>query len=412
MGYGANLFGATSTFGATSFDIGSDLINSLDFLGYNASHIIINNLLNQFYSSKEDHNLTCTDTFNGTTIAESAEKVEIHQIWGILGILIMFLPGIASILPFLFSTIKRGRNLHTIVIVIAMFMFPFTLLWVVALLLICSVFNLKIDIGRKLDFEILEFNQDLGTMCIGNEALFESFPQILLQLFTIAYGNDSTIVQKITILGSFFLLARIGIVFDLVMENKVLTFKDTMIHTITRLPVCVTTIAFRVLSFTLTLIFLRKWAVIPICILFLEILIITHMRYQNVKDSELRFWAIWFTSFSNLAVLNVYSIADKLMDKGEKPSGKCCRNFIILQTVISFVHHTLVLVSIMALAMYHPEYLQQAQFDRLILKPDGVNFFYAFGTTYAFGILSSILCLNLSQKVSMSEKKDQNYTAT
>ena len=120
MGYGANLFGATSTFGATSFDIGSDLINSLDFLGYNASHIILNNLLNQFYSSKEDHNLTCTDTFNGTTIAESAEKVEIHQIWGILGILIMFLPGIASILPFLFSTIKRGRNLHTIVIVIAM----------------------------------------------------------------------------------------------------------------------------------------------------------------------------------------------------------------------------------------------------------------------------------------------------
>ena len=185
-----------------------------------------------------------------------------------------------------------------------------------------------------------------------------------------------------------------------------------MILTISVLPVYVTTIVFRVLAFTLTLIFLREWAIIPICILYLQILIVTYMRYKNVNDSILRFWAIWFTSFSNLAMLNMYSIADKLMVKSDKQCVKCCQTFIILLTAINFVHHTLVLVSIMALTIYYPEYLQQGQFYRLVLKPDGINFFFAFGTTYALGILSSILCFNLSQKVSMSKQKDQGYETT
>ena len=413
MGYGANLFGATSTFGATFFDLGSDLINSLDFLGYNVSQILLDNLLNTFYSSKEDHNLTCIDMFNGTSRAESADNEEIHKIWGALGILIMFLPGIVSIPPCLFLTIKKGKCLYGIASLIALLMCPLTVLGSVALVLICCAFSWKIDISQwTMGYEILEVDQELGLMYMGGEALFESFPQIVLQVFTIAYGNDSTIVQKITIVGSFFLLARTSILFDLVMRKKVLSFKDTMILTISVLPVYVTTIVFRVLAFTLTLIFLRKWAIIPICILYLQILIVTYMRYKNVNDSILRFWAIWFTSFSNLAMLNMYSIADKLMVKSDKQCVKCCQTFIILLTAINFVHHTLVLVSIMALTIYYPEYLQQGQFDRLVLKPDGINFFFAFGTTYALGILSSILCFNLSQKVSMSNQKDQGYATT
>ena len=40
MGINTNLLNALSTFLSSSFDVGSDLINSLDFMGYNASETI------------------------------------------------------------------------------------------------------------------------------------------------------------------------------------------------------------------------------------------------------------------------------------------------------------------------------------------------------------------------------------
>ena len=274
MGFGANLFSAATTFSASSFDIGSDLVNSLDFLGHNASRTISES----FYLR---HKLTPMDIINETIRANSQEISNLHQIWGALGISIMFFPGIIKIpLPLVY--LMHGRNwlketlkdfdvradkksrrvesyffqvTHMLVCPIAIFLGSFSAL--------CKAF-----LGKSSEV------QKASTVMVGHEAFFESFPQILLQCFTIAYGYDTTIMQWVTIFASFILLARVSIAYDLVWKG--LGFKDTMIETAKLLPAHVTTIMFRVSAFTITMVYLREWAIIPILVLYLEILAITY----------------------------------------------------------------------------------------------------------------------------------------
>ena len=53
-------------------------------------------------------------------------------------------------------------------------------------------------------------------------------------------------------------------------------------------------------------------------VLYLELLIIMYIRYQNVKDPAIRFRAIWYKSISKLAVLNVYTPVDTTMDENDR----------------------------------------------------------------------------------------------
>ena len=94
MGFGAEVFSATTTFCASNFDIGSDSINSLDFLGYNVSRTLSDQLPKSFFLR---HNLTPVGMFDETNEADSKEIYDVHRIWGVLGILIMFLPGFVAI---------------------------------------------------------------------------------------------------------------------------------------------------------------------------------------------------------------------------------------------------------------------------------------------------------------------------
>ena len=94
MGFGADLFSIASTFCSSIFDIGSDLINSLDFLGHNVSTTMTDGL-SRFIHLR--HNLTPVDMFDETSKAGSQEIYDVHQIWGALEILIMFIPGVIDI---------------------------------------------------------------------------------------------------------------------------------------------------------------------------------------------------------------------------------------------------------------------------------------------------------------------------
>ena len=394
MGFFAKLFSATSTLGASSFDIGSDLINSLDFLGYNISRTISDTLSSSFHTLEEDRNLTFLDIINGTSTIRSLENYEKHAIWGFLGISIIFLPGIIAIPPIMYYAMNNQKH-HSVIYFFGLLFYPITLI-LISFGSVCRSFG-----GRG------TLLIETSMMMVGNEAFFESFPQILLQCFTICYGYEVTTVQKVAIFASFVMLARIAIVYDLLMQQKELSFKGTMIHTIKILPAHVTTIIFRVFAFTLEMVFLRGWATIPIFVLYLEMLVITYVRYKNVKDPGNRFMSFWLVPISNLAVLSVYNIGDMTMDKKDEPSKESSRRFIRLSSIITFVHHSMVLVSIILLSLHHPDYLQQAQFERLILKPGGCHFFYAFGVTLSLGFYSLVLCLYLSKKVLVVKDEDK-----
>ena len=106
MGFGAEVFSATTTFCASNFDIGSDLINSLDFLGYNVSRTLSDSLSSYLYSR---HNLTPVRIFDETNNTDPREIYDVHRIWGALGILIMFFPGFVMI-PLALAYLIHGRN--------------------------------------------------------------------------------------------------------------------------------------------------------------------------------------------------------------------------------------------------------------------------------------------------------------
>ena len=400
MGFGADLFSLTSTFCTSVFDIGSDLINSLDFLGHNVSRTL-SDCFSKSKSFDLPDNFTHVGMLNETNKADSGEVYDVHQVWGTVGIFIMFLPGIINI-PVFLVYLMNGRNMFkelrdefgvradTNSKKCEFLMFDICNMWFYPIVVIFGSFTALCKAFRGNASEYVK----VGTVVVGLEAFYESFPQILLQCFVIFYGYEVTTVQKVTIFTSLFMLARVAIVYDFLWKR--LSFKDTLINTAILFPAHATTIMFRVSAFTMTMVFLRGWAVIPIFALYLEMLAISYVKDQSVPDPITRFRLIWYRSLGNLAVLNVYSLMETHMDHKEKIR---CRNFIIFSTIITFVHHVIVMTLIILLTFYSPEHFQHERFEKLIVKPGGNLFFYAFGVTYALGISSLALCLHLSVRV-------------
>ena len=122
----------------STFDITSDLVNSLDFLGHNASAKIVGATFgtsgastnNNGTTSLHPHNTTVVHNpkckfFNGsitnfsenniatfndqienylnTNFVCSSEEVDAHVVWGALGIAIMFVPGLVSMIMYIFN---------------------------------------------------------------------------------------------------------------------------------------------------------------------------------------------------------------------------------------------------------------------------------------------------------------------
>ena len=81
-----NLIKSLFSFLTSMFDVVSDVVNSMDFLGYNASHAVTSNTFLQHLRGKSTNN-----NISGE-----------NTIWGIVGMVIIFLPGIITLPPTLF----------------------------------------------------------------------------------------------------------------------------------------------------------------------------------------------------------------------------------------------------------------------------------------------------------------------
>ena len=91
------LFGKqTFTFTTSLFDVVSDLINSLNFLGFYNSSMDEKLIAKKeyLYSCNLSHTINISNSCNVTVITSYEETEEIHQTWGIISIFLMFLPGI------------------------------------------------------------------------------------------------------------------------------------------------------------------------------------------------------------------------------------------------------------------------------------------------------------------------------
>ena len=286
LGLGKQIF----TFGSTGFDIGSDIANSLNFLG------VFNNDTYNDVTPLRSINLTYASTTHSTMpLSANNEMINCGTmdqredvIWGVLSLLVVFLPGAILGMDFILSYGWCGSDwcrwclsfLMMPVIPLFSVVFPgFVLLMpLIAIFQICR--------KKKVDQQY----QTMITQYIGMESSMESTSQLLLQLFTLLNGYPSTLLQKVTMVASFFQIARCSILSDIemkieTMKGKALTFKESLIETIYRLPLYASTIIFRIVSLCLAMAYLRYYSIIPMTFLFVIQTIITWERYKK-QDYE------------------------------------------------------------------------------------------------------------------------------
>ena len=121
---------------------------------------------------------------------------------------------------------------------------------------------------------------------------------------------------------------------------------------------------------------------------------------SDVKNKVIRFQATHFMSFSNLAVVNTQN-ADN--EEDEKASDEKTATFIRRSSILTFCHHTTLLVILMCLGEFQPEYFQE-QFNGVVLLPkNGKEFFYLPGFIILLGFYSIILSLHTVDKVARLE---------
>ena len=353
---------------ASVFDITTDLRNSMDFLRYN-----VTNEGNQ-----------------GNRTIERSDPV-----WTAVGIGIVFLPGLLSI-PLFFTTAITNRSWKgALAALILSLFYPITLI-VVQLLMLLIACTGRGGNGKNKGI------QGVAMTMVGLEAFWESFPQMVLQVCTLLYGYPITPIQRVTIITSFILLAKTSISYDMMMTTSDLTLNETVKHILKTMPCYFTTIVSRVLSISLTISYLRIWSIVPITILFLELVLLSYRRYSKQKDRTNWdiFFSVYYSSLCNIGGINANNFSDAIRaeEKGVTDEElEASTWFIKLSSVITFLHHTAVLVTIVLVSWYHEGYLAQDQFEDLLVKKEEFFWFenlnWVFGGTILLGFYGMVLSL-------------------
>ena len=353
---------------ASVFDITTDLRNSMDFLRYN-----VTNGSNQ-----------------GNGIIERSDPL-----WTGIGIGIVFLPGLLSI-PLFFTTAITNRSWKgAIAALILSLCYPITLIAVQLLMLLIACTG-RGGNGKNRGI------QGVAMTMVGLEAFWESFPQMVLQVCTLLYGYPITPIQRVTIITSFILLAKTSISYDMMMTTSDLPLNETIKHILKTMPCYFTTIVSRVLSISLTISYLRIWSIVPITILYLELVLLSYRRYSKQKDRTNWdiFFSVYYSSLCNIGGINANNFSDAIRaeEKGVTDEElEASTWFIKLSSVITFLHHTAVLVTIVLVSWYHEGYLAQDQFGDLLVKKEEFFWFenlnWVFGGTILLGFYGMVLSL-------------------
>jgi len=124
----------TLTFSSSLFDVASDVINSLNFLGYSTE---FRSVLGNVTTESENTTLNCNDSIVCNPIFQISlrEHDDVHQIWGIIGLALIFLPGIVGGSGFVVATSYKaisGRSCKyfgiSLLFLLMSIIFPFAFL--------------------------------------------------------------------------------------------------------------------------------------------------------------------------------------------------------------------------------------------------------------------------------------------
>ena len=330
-------------------DLSSDILNALDmiFAGSWKKWDDCPAILKDFFSICSTHNYS----------SKSLERITC----GYVSLAIVILPGVIKALKNLAKHVKNQeyRKIPTIIFYLP---YPLYILFI-QLRALCRPKN------EKYQHSLIRG--------LSMEAFYESFPQLVLQLLTIIYRYPNSTIQNISIIFSFVQLAKTVMLLD---SSKPKLFEhkryqtdieegatnaeednqskehccsracETLMNGIKYIfwimPLYVTSVLYKVAAFTLTIAYLRLWSCATMLLLIIELVVLA-------KCSGLGDCASWmYPVFSNFFIVNIggVDIEQKEKEKTIKDMNKMYK-FAKRSVILSFFHHTLVLISIIWLVL-------------------------------------------------------------
>ena len=333
-----NIVSTLWTLASSSYDIVTDSVSAYNYLtGVN----IANNV----------SELSATQNNSGNPLLpEGNSDVEkeyqgVHTRWGSFMIVILFLPG-------LFWACKprlKGVKNAPLKRLMGLF-FPFFTIGygIYVLINIC----LKRPIKQK-----EKIKKRLALIC-ACEGLFECFPQIIFLSYTFTFTSTHiSLASKLQVIGSVVLLAKGIIDFDMVSGDvKITTTKGWILYLLKLLPLYVIGTFFRIASFTLTLMYLRQYAIIPMILLLVML---------GICAGKCIAWdrqVVYHMALTNMSVANVGSLRmnhlqiddveeEDLWRQCPIEIGKKCQKFIKYSCYLTFIHHSVVLMVVLYLVI-------------------------------------------------------------
>ena len=374
-----------------TLDLVTDYINAFDLLGYHVD----------FLSHSEEKSISPISEEEKTT-------------WGYISLSIMFLPGVLIAIPKIFESLYRKEFLEAILSLLLMFTFP---------LILPSFLLMKIIlifIGSDCLNQWMEKMKPYRVSGVGAEAYYESFPQLVLQLYILLNNYNVTRIQKISILVSVVTITNNSILTDIEMrchiKNESTTLKEKLKARIKKLPCYLTTVAFRAGSFALTIAYLREISIGTNLLLLIIMAIISYLRVSGRRNGEDKFSDAANYCFTNFGVMSVHGFG---LDTEENEDGKrrqeeedptAITKFLRRTNWATFIYHTIILGVIMVLAYFevwkNQEFFAYLDDDQLLLKPRSPTFYWMFWTTILMGCYSHNLLVYREEQLAIRQRLD------
>ena len=213
---------------------------------------------------------------------------------------------------------------------------------------------------------------------LSMEAFYESFPQLVLQTITIIYGYPTNPIQVLSISFSFLVLTKTMLMIDnqdevtsemqlksMSESHAVLgSLKSAIKYNFWLFPLYISSVIYKVGVFSLTVSFFRIWSLLTMSLLIMQMIVLA--KIVGFKDAHA--WV--YPVFNNFFLINIggtnipdtmkeeESIADvrpfdelevrRETEKTIKKSYKFAKRSIVL----SFIHHTVMLITIVLLVLW------------------------------------------------------------
>ena len=363
------------------FDLSSDILQALDLI-----------FPGQWISCKgyvfEDYIPICLDSKDRAHFNNEAND---RKMWGYISLAIMFLPGIVKAINVLHKRLNDG-DYHKIPMIVMYLPYPLYMIYIQLKAILLSIAKPNINTDTSL------------IRALSMEAFYESFPQLVLQLYIIIYRYPFTFFTLLSMTSSFILLAKTIMTLD---SSKPKFFEETSkitkiqektpgtvdaeskerpcchhCHTVATeacghimrgmkyifwvMPFYITSVVYKVAAFSLTIAYLRVWSIVTMLILIIELVILA--KCSGLGSS----WI--YPVFSNFFIVNIGGASIELTKKEknsncfkrkehtEEPKKKTSKedikriyklrhNFAKRAVILSFVHHTVILIAIIWLVL-------------------------------------------------------------